>query len=72
MKPYPARAKQVEKILFKIGFLLDRQSGSHRIYYHADGRRVVVPFHPGDIPTGTLRNIIKTAGISIESFNTML
>jgi predicted RNA binding protein YcfA (HicA-like mRNA interferase family) len=33
----------------KDGFTLDRQSGSHQLYYHPDGRRITVVFHsPGD------------------------
>jgi predicted RNA binding protein YcfA (HicA-like mRNA interferase family) len=36
--------------------------GSHRLYEATDGRAKVltsVAFHPGDIPTGTLRKIEK-------------
>jgi predicted RNA binding protein YcfA (HicA-like mRNA interferase family) len=33
------------RALTRDGFLLDRQSGSHRLYRHPDGRRVTVTFH---------------------------
>jgi predicted RNA binding protein YcfA (HicA-like mRNA interferase family) len=43
-------ARQLIAALIQDGFVLDRQSGSHQIYYrHADKRRVTVSFHkPGD------------------------
>jgi predicted RNA binding protein YcfA (HicA-like mRNA interferase family) len=46
------------------GFILQRIRGSHRIYRHADGRRVVVAFHAlGDtFPMGTLRGMLDDAG----------
>ena len=36
-------------------------AGSHQVF-RKDGRRVVVSNHRGDIPTGTLREICRTAG----------
>jgi predicted RNA binding protein YcfA (HicA-like mRNA interferase family) len=38
--------------------------GSHRIYRHADGRRVVVAYHSlsDTFPIGTLRAMIEDAG----------
>jgi predicted RNA binding protein YcfA (HicA-like mRNA interferase family) len=35
---------------------------SHQIYYHADGRRVTVPFHRGSstFTRKTLKSIIET------------
>jgi len=54
-------------ILLEKGFLLDRVKGSHHIYYHKETRRrVVVPIHRGDLPKGTLLQILKEAGISKE------
>ena len=51
------------------GFGLSRQRGSHQIYRHAEtGKRVSVPFHPGDVPKGTLRQILRDAELSIERF----
>jgi predicted RNA binding protein YcfA (HicA-like mRNA interferase family) len=41
--------------------LLDRQSGSHRLYRHPDGRRVTVTFHhPGQTFTQkTLHSMLE-------------
>jgi predicted RNA binding protein YcfA (HicA-like mRNA interferase family) len=38
-------ARQIIAALEKKGFSLTRQSGSHKIYRNADGKRVTVPFH---------------------------
>ncbi|MCY4365258.1 MAG: type II toxin-antitoxin system HicA family toxin [Chloroflexi bacterium] len=38
-------ARQIVSALIQDGFVLRRQSGSHRRYQHPDGRRVTVSFH---------------------------
>ncbi len=40
------KAKDAEKLLFKSGFILARQKGSHRIYKKGN-LRFVLPFHSG-------------------------
>jgi predicted RNA binding protein YcfA (HicA-like mRNA interferase family) len=62
----PMKAREVEGILARAGFVLDRKAG-HRLRCK-DGRCVPVPSHPGDVPTGTLRNIIALAGMTVEEF----
>ena len=46
------------------GFQFDSQAaGSHEIWYSPKTNRYTrVPNHPGDIPEGTLRAILKQAG----------
>jgi len=68
------KAKDVLRVVKKIGFEPDRQSGSHAIYYRShDKRRIVVPIHPGkDIKRKTLYGIIKDMGIEIEEFIELL
>jgi predicted RNA binding protein YcfA (HicA-like mRNA interferase family) len=46
------------------GFGLQRVKGSHRIYRHPDGRRVVLAYHAlsDTFPLGTLRAMIQDAG----------
>jgi predicted RNA binding protein YcfA (HicA-like mRNA interferase family) len=61
--------------LKKAGFVLYRQArGSHEIWYNPDTkRRTTVPSHPGaDIPKGTLKAILKEAGIPLEDFLRLL
>lgn len=68
----PATPKEVERILKKLGFQLIRQSGSHAVYRHPDGRWTTVPLHPGkDIAKGTLRKIIKDLGITVDEFEAL-
>ncbi len=57
--------KKIIRILKKRSFVLDRVKGSHHIYYYSEmNRRVVVPLHKGDLPKGTLLEILKYVGIS--------
>ena len=68
-------AVDVIRGLKKAGFVLYRQArGSHEIWYnHVTKRRTTVPNHPGaDIPKGTLKAILKEAGISLEDFLSLL
>jgi len=42
----PAKPQEVQWVLEKLGFELIRQSGSHAVYRHPDGRWTIVPLHP--------------------------
>ena len=64
-------ARDVIKKLKKAGFVFDRQAkGSHEIWYNPiTKRRTTIPNHPGvDIPKGTIKAIIKEAGLSVVEF----
>lgn len=53
-------AKEVSKILNKLGFKLKRQEGSHMFFEHEDGRTTVIPNHGGEeIDRGLLNKIVK-------------
>jgi predicted RNA binding protein YcfA (HicA-like mRNA interferase family) len=59
--------RELRRILEQNGFVFTRQSGSHAIFKHPiSKRRVVLPIHSGDIPTGTLNAILKDAGLKPE------
>ena len=62
--------KKLVSALKRMDFLLCRQRGtSHLVMKHPDGRRTVIPIHPGrDIPRGTLKAILKDIEISIKEF----
>ena len=62
----PYSAREALKSLLRAGFAEVRQSGSHKVLRHPDGRQTYVAMHPGDIPSGTLRKILKQAGLSEE------
>ena len=53
-----------------MGFSFERQAaGSHEIWFNKSTRRyTTIPNHPGDMPEGTLRAILKQAGIDPEAF----
>ena len=66
-------AIQVIRILEKLGFVLARQSGSHKIYKNAAGKRVTVPFHAGKIlHPKVLKNILSDAGLTVDEFVRLL
>lgn len=64
------RYREIVKRLKRFGFAFVRQAkGSHEIWYCAETRRyTTVPHHRGDLPEGTLREIIREAGILIDNF----
>jgi len=69
----PARPEEVVRVLEKLGFIRIRQSGSHAIYHHADGRWATVPMHKGrKLGKGILRKILKDAGLTVEDFIRLL
>ena len=66
-------ARELIRALERAGFEFRRQRGSHCIYRHAGtGKLVSVPVHSGDVPKGTLRQILRTADISPERFLELL
>jgi len=38
-------SRELISILKKKGFILERQSGSHAVFIHPDGRRTTIPIH---------------------------
>ncbi len=65
----PYKAGELLRKLKKAGFTEKRQSGSHVIMRHPDGRQTYIAMHPGDIPVGTFRKILKQAQLSEEELN---
>lgn len=62
-------AKEVIRILRKMGFEEIRQKGSHKYFKHPDGRTTVVPVHPGrDIGRGLLKRIMNEIEVDREEF----
>jgi predicted RNA binding protein YcfA (HicA-like mRNA interferase family) len=64
--------KQVIKVLRRIGYIIDHQKGSH-IFLHnpQENKSIVVPNHK-ELKKGTLNNIIKKAGITVDTLNKLL
>ena len=57
--------------LERAGFVFRSQRGSHRKIRHPDGRTVIVPMHR-ELAPGTLRSILKQAGLSVEQMRDLL
>ena len=54
-------------ILMRRGFALDRQSGSHAVFIHPDGRRTTVPIHgKRDLGKGILHQIMRDAELTVD------
>jgi predicted RNA binding protein YcfA (HicA-like mRNA interferase family) len=64
----PYSAREVLARLIRAGFVEVRQTGSHKVLRHPDGRQTYVAMHPGTLPTGTFRKILKQTGLSEEQF----
>ena len=64
------RDREIIRKLKVCGFEFDRQAaGSHEIWFHAGTNRyTTVPNHPGDMPEGTLRAILRQASIESDDF----
>jgi len=62
--------RQIIKRLKKLGLMFDRQAaGSHEIWFNpVTGNYTTIPNHPGDMPEGTLKAILKQAGITTDQF----
>jgi predicted RNA binding protein YcfA (HicA-like mRNA interferase family) len=57
----------------KMGYELDRQRGSHVLLRHRDPpyRRLSIPQHK-ELAKGTLRTLIREAGLTVEEFIRLL
>ncbi len=63
------------RALQKGGFIVKRQQGSHVILRHATdlSRRAVVPVHGSKtVKPGTLRAILKGAGLTVEELRQLI
>lgn len=65
--------RDVVKALAALGYEVDRQRGSHIVLRQsaAPHRRAVVPDHR-EVAKGTLRSILREAGLTVNEFRTLL
>ena len=65
--------REVVKALTRIGYEEDRQRGSHIILRQSSypHRRLTVPDHK-EIAKGTLRAVIREAGLTVDEFKALL
>ncbi len=64
------RYRDVTQRLRRLGFQFDRQAaGSHEIWFNATTNRyTTIPNHPGELPEGTVRAILRQAGVDPDDF----
>jgi predicted RNA binding protein YcfA (HicA-like mRNA interferase family) len=62
--------REITKHLRKLGFKFDRHAaGSHELWHNEENDYyTTIPNHSGDMPEGTLRAILKQAGIAPNEF----
>jgi predicted RNA binding protein YcfA (HicA-like mRNA interferase family) len=70
-KLVPITHRELARKLRRAGFVEIRTS-RHPVYYSsAKDLTIPIPSHPGDVPKGTLRSIIREMQISVEEFNSL-
>ncbi|NRA75491.1 MAG: type II toxin-antitoxin system HicA family toxin [Planctomycetes bacterium] len=66
-------ARDAIRAFERVGYERDRQRGSHIVLRHRDAphRRLVVPEHKS-LAKGTLRALIREAGLTVDEFTALL
>ena len=66
--------RQLIRALERAGFFVHHIRGSHYYLRHPDkpGMLVTVPYHGRDLKRGTLRSILRQAGISVDELVDLL
>jgi len=64
------RYREVARRLRALGFEFDRHGpGSHEVWRDGEtGRKVTLPHHARDMAEGTLRAVLRQAGIAVSDF----
>jgi predicted RNA binding protein YcfA (HicA-like mRNA interferase family) len=66
-------ARELIGALERAGFRVVHVRGSHHVLRHADGRRTVIPVHPGEtIGVGLLSAILRQTRISADALRELL
>lgn len=69
MTDIPAmRPGEVIAMLRRAGYAVDHQTGSHVILHKRGCVPITVPQHNRDLKKGTLHQIIRNAGLTVEGF----
>lgn len=65
----PLSYRDIIKKLRKLGFVFRRATGgTHEIWWNEQTKKTCVVPHHKEIKTGTIRSIIKQAGVSKDNF----
>jgi len=71
MRLRPAKPQEVIRKLKALGFEGPFGGGRHVVMRHPHtGKKISIPIHKGrDIPVGTLRAILREAGVTVDRWN---
>ena len=70
--PTGLSGQELVKVLLRVGFVVNRQKGSHIILRRGNPyARVVVPDHK-EVAKGTIRAIIRQVGLTADEFKQLL
>ena len=70
-KLVPLTHRELARKLRRAGYVEIRTS-RHPVYFDAENDLTIpVPSHPGDVPKGTLRTIIREMRMTVEEFNAL-
>lgn len=66
--------RRLIRALERAGFFVHHVKGSHHYLKHPNNPalRVSVPVHAGDLKRGTLRSILRQAGLTVEQLTGLL
>jgi predicted RNA binding protein YcfA (HicA-like mRNA interferase family) len=66
--------RKLIRALEQAGFYVHHVKGGHYYLKHPNNptARVSVSYHPGDVKRGTLRSILKQAGMTVEELVALL
>lgn len=63
------KAREIVKILGKLGYIQKRQTGSHLIMYNSNLKKIIpVPIHTKELKRGLIKGIIKQADSTEKEF----
>lgn len=66
-------AKEIIRVIEKVGFVLARQSGGHMIFKNGTGRRVTIPYHAAKVLHPKLiQSILRDADLTVEKLEELL
>jgi predicted RNA binding protein YcfA (HicA-like mRNA interferase family) len=68
------RPRQLIRALERAGFFVHHTRGSHYYLRHPDkpGILVTIPYHNRDLKLGTLRSILRQAGLTVDELHDLL
>jgi len=67
----PISHRELARKLRRAGFV-EIRTKRHPVYYSAEKDLTVpIPTHPGEVPKGTLRSIIREMQITVKEFNAL-